>query len=128
MCAPRRRRGRALTGVLVIACVGALLAGFTSVACAHGRSVHPRLDFYFGTPLLWGPPYYRRYPYYDEPQTIIIEREPMVYIQRPPVAGTGQVPVWHYCTDPPGYYPYVQRCTQAWIPVDPKTVLPPAAK
>ena len=114
--------------ILVIVCLGASLAGFGGAAFAHGRS---HFDFYVGTSSWWGPPpYYRRFPYYPpyyyEPQTIIIEREPMVYIQQPPVAATGQTPVWQYCTDPPGYYPYVQSCRQAWIPVDPRTVAPPA--
>ena len=26
---------------------------------------------------------------------------------------------WYYCTDPPGYYPYVTNCRAAWLPVVP---------
>lgn len=26
---------------------------------------------------------------------------------------------WYYCPAPPGYYPYVPRCTTRWIPVHP---------
>ena len=27
---------------------------------------------------------------------------------------------WYYCTDPAGYFPYVQTCNKAWIPVVPQ--------
>ena len=27
---------------------------------------------------------------------------------------------WYYCTEPPGYFPYVQSCSRAWIPVTPQ--------
>ena len=27
---------------------------------------------------------------------------------------------WYYCTDPAGYYPYVQNCTKAWMQVVPQ--------
>ena len=28
---------------------------------------------------------------------------------------------WYYCTEPAGYFPYVQNCNRAWIPVTPQT-------
>ncbi len=79
----------------------------------HGRS-HFDLGFYFGGPL-WGPAYVRP-PVYVAPP-VYIEQQPPVYIQRPPA-------LWYYCQNPAGYYPYVQSCSQAWIPVDPATVPP----
>jgi len=30
--------------------------------------------------------------------------------------------LWYYCTDPAGYFPYVQSCNRAWIPVVPQSV------
>jgi hypothetical protein len=33
--------------------------------------------------------------------------------------------LWNYCTDPPGYYPYVQTCNATWIAVRPQDVPPP---
>jgi hypothetical protein len=27
---------------------------------------------------------------------------------------------WYYCTDPAGYYPYVQNCGDAWMTVVPQ--------
>ena len=32
---------------------------------------------------------------------------------------------WYYCTDPAGYFPYVQSCNKAWMPVVPQAVPPP---
>jgi len=34
---------------------------------------------------------------------------------------------WYYCTDPAGYFPYVQACNNAWIPVVPQSV-PPSSR
>ncbi|MEX2482089.1 MAG: hypothetical protein WD928_14630 [Gammaproteobacteria bacterium] len=107
-----------------------LLAGFAVDASAYHRS---RFDFYFGGgPMWWGyPRYYWPDPYFYQPRTIIIEREPPVYIQRPqasapqPAPATASANVWYYCTEPAGYYPYVQNCTRPWVSVDPSTVAPP---
>jgi hypothetical protein len=27
---------------------------------------------------------------------------------------------WYYCSDPAGYYPYVQNCSKAWMQVVPQ--------
>ena len=80
-----------------------------------GRSrSHFDLGLYFGAPL-WGPSYVRPPMYLSPP--VYIERAPPVYVQRPPS-------LWYYCQSPAGYYPYVSRCSQAWIPVDPASVPP----
>lgn len=118
---------------LAIVAMAALALGFAADVAAHGRS-RSHFDFYFGTPYYWGPHYYRPWPnyYYYEPPTVIIERQPPVYIQRPAPAPAPAAPapqaaprVWYYCTDPAGYYPYVQNCNQPWVSVDPSTVAPP---
>lgn len=117
---------------------GIALTSLAAGAEARGRHGHSHSHFgvYFGAPLwhapLWHapPPYYRYDPYYYQPRTIIIEREPPVYIQRPPVSpapapATQTAPtaqVWFYCTDPAGYYPHVPQCSQPWVSVDPRTV------
>ncbi len=38
---------------------------------------------------------------------------PPAYIQR-------SEDYWYYCTDPPGYYPYVTYCRSAWLTVVPQ--------
>lgn len=117
---------------LALALLGILLIGFAAEASAYHR-YRSRFDFYFGTgPMWWGyPSWYWPDPYFYQPRTIIIEREPPVYIQRPqaqpaaPAAPPAPTAVWYYCTDPAGYYPYVQNCTRPWVSVDPSTVAPP---
>ena len=48
----------------------------------------------------------------------------LVYVEQPqPVAPAPQRPsggFWYYCADPAGYHPYVQRCSQPWIAVQPQ--------
>jgi hypothetical protein len=44
---------------------------------------------------------------------------PAPYIGVTPAPPPPPAPVWHYCTDPPGYYPIVPECTVPWIPVAP---------
>lgn len=34
-------------------------------------------------------------------------------------------PYWYYCSNPPGYYPYVQSCATPWQPVPPTPPAPP---
>jgi hypothetical protein len=42
----------------------------------------------------------------------------------PAAASRVSVSYWYYCTEPPGYYPYVQQCSRPWIAVDPRSVAP----
>ena len=126
---------------LIVAVLASGLIGLLAAqsASAHGRwhghgghsRGHANFGFYFGGPLY--DPWYRPFPppYYYEPRTVIIEREPPVYIQREPAQPPMQqppaqaaAPLWYYCPNPAGYYPHVPTCNQQWIPVDPST-LPP---
>jgi hypothetical protein len=98
----------------------------------HGHGGRASFGFYFGGPMFHDPwPYYRSYrpwppPYYYEPRTVIIEREPPVYIQRQATQPPSPAPTaWFYCPNPAGYYPHVPNCSQSWVPVDPAT-LPPS--
>lgn len=109
------------------------------LACTYSAGAHARhgrwsgsVGFYYNDPWFWGPdPFWYPYrPYvYSPPPVIIEQREPPVYIQRP-AAPQPQAPatVWYYCTNPAGYYPYVQNCTQPWVTVDPSTVAPAPAQ
>lgn len=79
----------------------------------HGGRSHFDLGFYFGGPL-----YAPAYPAYRAPRVYVappVYVEPPVYVQRP-------AQLWYYCANPAGYYPYVQNCSQPWIPVDPAMV------
>lgn len=119
--------------------VALLIVGFSVSGVAEARDRHHHHSNFsfsygagFGDPFWWGPrPYWQPYPpmYYYEPRTIIIEREPPVYIQRQaPASAPAQQQAqstWYYCPNPAGYYPYVPNCSQQWVAVDPRSV-PPA--
>jgi hypothetical protein len=107
----------------------------------HGYRSRTSVGIYLGGPIyadpFWGPPrwgYYSPWYYDPPPRTVIIEREPTVYIQQPapapapaPQAQAPAAPtLWYYCPSPAGYYPHVPQCQQQWVPVDPAS-LPPAS-
>jgi len=114
-----------LSAILLVIC--SLYSGFN---WAH-RS-YSSFGFSFGAPL-YSYPYYRDpfyrdpfyYPYYP-PTVITVPVTPPVYIQQPPPI-VQQYPsgYWYYCTNPKGYYPYIQECPRGWQQVDP---IPPSTR
>ncbi|NJD34379.1 MAG: hypothetical protein FIA96_06025 [Betaproteobacteria bacterium] len=110
----------------------------------HGGHWGPSVGIYYGAGFgYWGPwnygwglgyavpypypyayPYSTAYPLAYAP--VVINSTPIeqTYIQRDPVpeAAVQAAPTvnyWYYCTQPAGYFPYVQNCNQAWIKVVP---------
>jgi len=51
----------------------------------------------------------------DTTAQTFIEREP-----EPEAQQSTPAQYWYYCTEPAGYYPYVQRCTLPWMTVVPQ--------
>jgi hypothetical protein len=50
----------------------------------------------------------------------VYEQDATVYVA--PQQGTqASSNYWYYCTDPAGYFPYVQSCNKAWVPVAPQS-------
>lgn len=95
----------------------------------YGGWYGPRVGVTIGGP--WGWPYSYPYPVYTAPQVVVVPQTvPVPYVEQPtpppaqPAAPAAQQTLWFYCTNPAGYYPYVQNCTQAWIPVRPQDVQP----
>lgn len=81
----------------------------------HGH--HER--FFFGgsvfigpDPWWWGPTYYAAPP-------VVVEQQPQTYIQAAPQPVEQNY--WYYCTNPEGYYPYVNRCAGGWVKILPPT-------
>jgi len=76
---------------------------------------HGGVDFVvdpFG-PWWWdGYPYGYPYPYQSP---VVLQSEPESYLG--PQAPEQQF--WYYCSDPSGYYPYVNRCAKGWLKVVP---------
>lgn len=100
----------------------------------HGRS-HFDIGVYFGPgfgysyrPYYGGYPYrfdyytdyygYPSVPYYAYPSTVLSVPRP-VYIEREPDRRFSERSsgYWYYCSNPSGYYPYVESCRDAWQPV-----------
>jgi hypothetical protein len=93
-----------------------------------GRS-HFGIGFHFGAPFGYRYyPYYRYpaysfhpyHPYYPYPPAVItVPSQPPVYIEKELDRSSSGRPggYWYYCTDPPGYYPYVKECGEEWQPV-----------
>lgn len=107
-----------------------LLAAAAPAAQAHdhyrdrGHYHGPRTSFGFYMGVPFGNPWYVPPPsyYYSAPQTVIIRapEPPPVYIERQaPVAAPSAPPMWYYCNNPQGYYPYVRQCPSGWLQVAP---------
>ncbi len=80
-----------------------------------------RLPGYYwgGWPYAYGAAYPAYYPY---PYAVTDPVDVTVYQQAAPPSPAA-VPAnqyWYYCTDPAGYYPYVQNCSKAWMQVVPQ--------
>ena len=105
-----------------------------------GRYWGPGVGVYVGGPAYWGGvPYAYSYPYgYGyAPYASYVVTDPVVVVERevdvvtPPAQSNASQPAvqdsssppptfWFYCTDPAGYYPYVQKCSKDWLPVVPQ--------
>jgi hypothetical protein len=92
----------------------------------------PGIGIYYGSPWYWGWPWYAGaypyYPYYPYGAYSVYDAPPTVYVEQSPAASGDEAPsapanLWYYCTDPAGYYPYVQNCRAPWV----KVVPPPAS-
>lgn len=87
----------------------------------------PRAGVYIGAPAYWsGWPYGwagaypvpYAVPYPVPPLVVNTVPAPQVIVQPAPAAPAENF--WYYCTQPAGYYPYVQNCSQPWMKVLPQ--------
>lgn len=106
---------------LLLAVAGAVVS---APAEAHGRSrVSIGVGFgypYWGSPWgPWGPWGY--HPYYY-PAPIVVQQQPVTYIEQNPSAApapAADAGWWYYCDQSRGYYPYVRECPSGWQRVPP---------
>ncbi len=116
------------------------VGGDTTVERGAADGTVPRVGVYFGGPGWWGGwpytfayPYTYGYPYaygygYSYPEypysdPAYVQADPPVYAEQSPQVQPGlPAGYWYYCTNPAGYYPYVQSCGKPWMQVTPQTV------
>lgn len=89
----------------------------------HGGS-RVQFGIMLGAPLFHPGPTYYPHPYPVYTPTVIVPREPPVYIERddqkpaPASSVTSAVtqtsPYWYYCRPSDTYHPYVKECAQPW--------------
>jgi hypothetical protein len=68
-------------------------------------------------PGVWADSYYTTYPVYGPPP-VYLSNSTTAYVEREQQAT--QPYYWYYCAEPKGYYPYIQNCNDAWLPVVPQ--------
>jgi hypothetical protein len=88
--------------------------GYPGWCCSGwGSSV----SFFFGFPVA--------YPYYVYP-VAAPESPPVTEVQPAATPGPAPQQSWYFCSNPKGYYPYVQNCSSGWtsVPVTPPGVSP----
>jgi hypothetical protein len=68
---------------------------------------------------VWGPGWWGPsvYPFYYVTPPVVIEQQPRTFIESTPAPE--EQGYWYYCQNPPGYYPYVKRCSKGWMKVVP---------
>jgi len=87
----------------------------------HGRHAR-RFGWWWVVGGLW---YWYPTPVYPYPDPYT----PSVIVQAPPTTpAQPQAPVWYYCEQPAGYYPYVPACPSGWksVPATPPAGQAPA--
>lgn len=124
------RRAALALGVLVgsILCANA----WAAPGHGHGHGHHfghhhhggAHVGLFFGAPpLFWHDDWHDYGPYWYDPPYYrynLVPAQPPVYIER---GAAGAKPLWYFCSDPQGYYPYVKQCSTDWRPVAPESVL-----
>jgi len=114
-----RPRWLVLVGLLGLVLVMSVVPGAARGSHGGGHGGHGHPGFGHGGHGFFGPrlgvsiwPYWDPYwePYAAPP--VVVAPPPQVYIQ--PAA-----PIWYYCDNPQGYYPYVPQCSNGWRPVTP---------
>lgn len=91
----------------------------------HGWAHRPGWHPVFYGPWPWYYPWYFGYTVPVFPTTLYVEEPaPVQYMEmNPPVNPPAnlQSNMWYYCSNPQGYYPYVQSCSTNWqqVPAQP---------
>src|SRR5712692_9438767 len=79
---------------------------------------------FFG-PQWWPGPWWYPYAYYPPsvyyyPPPVYYYPPPAIVESPPPLYAPPQAQYWYWCSNPQGYYPYIQDCPSGWRPVSPQ--------
>jgi len=92
------------------------------------RPVYPGWRAGYWGPGYWGPGYWGPWPYawgaaVSLPYAVapvVVNSAPAAPVIVQPAAEAPASSYWYYCTQPAGYFPYVQQCSQPWMKVVPQ--------
>ena len=100
--------------------------GFNGGGDFHSGGGHGHVGVYIGVPVILGPDfYYSPHNYYPPDDTDAYLPPVAVDNGDSTAAPAPQTHYWYYCSNPRGYYPYVQQCPGGWQLVSPQP--PPPA-
>lgn len=70
----------------------------------------------------WGSPWVgTAWPAVVSAPVVVAQPPQTIVIQQPSVPASEPAPsFWYYCTQPPGYFPYVQACEKPWMKAVPQ--------
>lgn len=84
----------------------------------HTTAVHHHHHGHVG--IFIGPAFGYYAPYHYPYPPVVVAPSPPVYIERSNPQPAAQTYYWYYCSNPEGYYPYVQECPGGWQRVAPQ--------
>ena len=100
-------------------CGRSIPAGAPATGGRAPASTSARPGYWGGWPYAWGAAY--ALPYAVAP--IVVNSAPPAQVIVQPAQIAQEAPAtsyWYYCTQPAGYFPYVQNCSQPWMKVVPQ--------
>lgn len=122
--------GAGLIDAIVLGGVIALGVGALGIGLATPAQARVFVGIGIGVPLfappLFAPPLFAPWyypPAFYAPRYLpppVVYAPPVAYQQQPTYVAP-QKPVWYYCDNPRGYYPYVGSCQEGWrtVPATP---------
>lgn len=92
------------------------------------RPVYPGWRAGYWGPGYWGSGYWGPWPYAWGAAValpyavapVVVNTAPAAPVIVQPAAEVPASSYWYYCTQPAGYFPYVQQCSQPWMKVVPQ--------
>ena len=101
---------------LLVSLLAVSVVALSATPGAAWHRWHGEVFIGIGAPIWIPPP-----PYYVALPPTVVVQQPPVYIQQPvpqqPPTSPTPTSYWYYCPSARAYYPYVQSCSEPWVPV-----------